>query len=98
LATIQLVQGDTLFLNSKYEYGNVKKAFASGGGFYEFTTTLETDTINFDRNSQVYYNSRGTVVNNDNTLRSKSGRYYVSQKKVPIHVLPIKLCYKSLII
>jgi lipopolysaccharide export system protein LptA len=82
---VQLVQGDTLFLNSKYaEYsGNVKKAFASGEAFMSSPdATLETDTINFDRNIQeVYYNSRGTIVNNDNTLRSKSGRYYVSQKK-----------------
>jgi lipopolysaccharide export system protein LptA len=82
---VQLVQGDTLFLNSKYaEYsGNLKKAFASGEAFMSSPdATLETDTINFDRNIQeVYYNSRGTIVNNDNTLRSKSGRYYVSQKK-----------------
>jgi hypothetical protein len=36
--------------------------------------TLETDTINFDRNIQeVYYSSKGTIVNKDNTLRSKSG-------------------------
>ncbi len=82
---VQLVQGDTLFLNSKYaEYsGNVKKAFASGEAFMSSPdATLETDTINFDRNIQeVYYNSRGTIINDDNTLRSKSGRYYVSQKK-----------------
>ncbi|MGO4819350.1 OstA-like protein [Flavobacterium sp. W22_SRS_FP1] len=82
---VQLVQGDTLFLNSKYaEYsGNVKKAFASGAAFMSSPdATLETDTINFDRNIQeVYYNSRGTIINDDNTLRSKSGRYYVSQKK-----------------
>jgi hypothetical protein len=40
--------------------------------------TLATD-INFDRNTQeVYYNTKGT--NKDNTLISKSGRYYVSQK------------------
>jgi hypothetical protein len=44
--------------------------------------TLATDTINFDRNTQeVYYNTKGTIVNKDNTLISKSGRYYVSQKK-----------------
>jgi hypothetical protein len=43
--------------------------------------TLATDTINFDRNTQeVYYNTKGTIVNKDNTLISKSGRYYVSQK------------------
>ena len=80
-----MVQGDTLFLNSKYaEYnGNVKKAFASGEAFMSSPdATLETDTINFDRNIQeVYYNSQGTIVNKDNTLRSKSGKYYVAQKK-----------------
>jgi hypothetical protein len=56
-----LVQGDTLFLNSKYaEYVNAKKAFASGEAFMSSTdATLATDTINFDRNTQeVYYNKR----------------------------------------
>ena len=82
---VQLVQGDTLFLNSKYaEYsGNVKKAFATGNAVMTSPdVTLQTDTINFDRNVQeVFYNTKGTVVNKDNTLVSKSGRYYVAQKK-----------------
>nr|WP_294932240.1 OstA-like protein [uncultured Flavobacterium sp.] len=82
---VQLVQGDTLFLNSKYaEYsGNVKKAFATGNAVMTSPdATLQTDTINFDRNVQeVFYNTKGTVVNKDNTLVSKSGRYYVAQKK-----------------
>ena len=44
--------------------------------------TLTTDTINFDRNKQeAYYRSFGTIVNKDNTLKSKSGKYYVNQKK-----------------
>ncbi|WKL48362.1 OstA-like protein [Flavobacterium pectinovorum] len=82
---VQLVQGDTLFLNSKYaEYnGNFKKAFATGDAVMSSPdATLQTDTINFDRNVQeVFYNSKGTIVNKDNTLVSKSGRYYVAQKK-----------------
>ena len=82
---VQLVQGDTLFLNSKYaEYsGNVKKAFATGNAvMISPDATLQTDTINFDRNVQeVFYNTKGTIVNKDNTLVSKSGRYYVTQKK-----------------
>lgn len=82
---VQLVQGDTLFLNSKYaEYsGNVKKAFATGNAIMTSPdATLQTDTINFDRNVQeVFYNTKGTIVNKDNTLVSKSGRYYVKQKK-----------------
>ncbi|MGO4773522.1 OstA-like protein [Flavobacterium sp. W22_SRS_FK3] len=82
---VQLVQGDTLFLNSKYaEYsGNVKKAFATGNAVMTSPdATLQTDTINFDRNVQeVFYNTKGTIVNKDNTLVSKSGRYYVAEKK-----------------
>ena len=82
---VQLVQGDTLYLNSKYaEYnGNLKKAFATGNAVMTSPdATLATDTINFDRNvQQVFYNTKGTIVNKDNTLVSKSGRYYVAEKK-----------------
>ncbi|UUF12334.1 MULTISPECIES: OstA-like protein [Flavobacterium] len=82
---VQLVQGDTLFLNSKYaEYnGNMKKAFATGDAVMTSPdATLQTDTINFDRNTQeVFYNTKGTIVNKDNTLVSKSGRYFVAEKK-----------------
>jgi lipopolysaccharide export system protein LptA len=82
---VQLVQGDTLFLNSKYaEYsGNQKRAFATGDAVMSSPdATLTTDTINFDRNvQQVFYNTKGTIVNKDNTLVSKSGKYFVSEKK-----------------
>lgn len=82
---VQLVQGDTLYLNSKYaEYnGNLKKAYATGNAIMSSPdATLATDTINFDRNSQeAYYNSLGTIINRDNTLKSKSGKYYVAEKK-----------------
>ena len=82
---VQLVQGDTLYLNSNYaEYsGELKKAFATGNAVMSSPdATLATDTINFDRNIQeVFYNTPGTIINKDNTLKSKSGRYYVAQKK-----------------
>lgn len=82
---VQLVQGDTLYLNSKYaEYnGNMKQAFATGDAIMRSPeSTLVTDTINFNRNTQeVYYNSNGTITNRDNTLKSKSGKYYVAEKK-----------------
>ncbi|MES2238830.1 MAG: OstA-like protein [Bacteroidota bacterium] len=82
---VQLVQGDTLYLNSKYaEYnGNVKKAFATGDAVMSSPdATLATDTISFDRNTQeVFYNNKGTIVNKENTLVSKSGKYYVAEKK-----------------
>jgi lipopolysaccharide export system protein LptA len=82
---VQLVQGDTLFLNSKYaEYsGNVKKAFATGDAVMSSPeATLVTDTINFDRNTQeVFYSTKGTITNLQNTLVSKSGKYFVPEKK-----------------
>ncbi len=82
---VQMVQGDTLYLNSKYaEYsGEVKKAFATGNVIMRSPeSTLVTDTINFDRNVQeAYYNTQGTITNRENTLKSKSGRYFVAQKK-----------------
>ena len=82
---VNMVQGDTLFMNSKYaEYnGNTKFAYATGGVVMrDPKMTLSTDTINFDRKSQqAYYNSRGTIRDPENTLVSNSGRYYLNQKK-----------------
>ncbi|WP_396192816.1 OstA-like protein [Flavobacterium sp.] len=82
---VQMVQGDTLYLNGKYaEYnGNVKQAFATGNVVMRSPEmSLVTDTINFDRVKQeANYNSNGTIVNKENTLKSKSGRYYLTQKK-----------------
>ena len=82
---VQMVQGDTLYLNSKYaEYnGNLKKAFASGNVVMNSPeSTMTTDTLYFDRNSQeAYFNSNGNIVNKNNTLTSKAGRYYVKEKK-----------------
>jgi len=82
---VQMVQGDTLFLNSRYaEYnGEVKQAYATGNVVMRSPeSTLVTDTINFDRNTQeAYYNSYGTITSKENTLKSKSGRYFANEKK-----------------
>ena len=82
---VQMAQGDTLFLNSKYaEYnGELKQAYATGDVVMRSPeSTLVTDTINFDRKiQQAYYNSYGTITNKENTLKSKSGRYFASEKK-----------------
>lgn len=82
---VHMVQGDTLFLDSKYaEYnGNVKQAFATGNVVMRSPDmNLVTDSLNFDRNvQQAFYNTYGTITNKDNVLRSKSGRYYAEQKK-----------------
>ena len=81
---VQMVQGDTLFLNSKYgEYsGNTRQAYASGEVIMRSPeSTLTTDVINFDRNSQqAYYNQKGTIINAENTLVSDKGKYYVNKK------------------
>jgi lipopolysaccharide export system protein LptA len=82
---VQMVQGDTLTLNSKYaEYnGNIKKAYATGDVVMKSPeSTMTTDTVYFDRNIQeAYFNCNGTIVNKQNTLKSKSGRYYVKERK-----------------
>ena len=82
---VRMVQGDTLFMNSKYaEYnGNVKRAYATGNvEMRSPDMTLATDTLNFDRVSQqAFYSTNGTITNKDNVLKSKSGRYYANEKK-----------------
>ncbi len=82
---VRMIQGDTLFMNSKYaEYnGNVKKAYATGNvEMRSPEMTLVTDTLNFDRNTQqAAYNTYGTITNKDNVLKSKSGKYYANEKK-----------------
>lgn len=82
---IQMNQGDTIFMNSRYaEYNGDKKfAYATGNAVLRSPDmTLTTDTINFDRTvQQAFYNSHGTLVNNENILKSKSGRYFLNEKK-----------------
>ncbi len=82
---VRMIQGDTLFMNSKYaEYnGNVKQAYATGNVVMQSPEmTLATDTLNFDRNTQqASYNTYGAITNKDNVLKSKSGKYYANEKK-----------------
>jgi lipopolysaccharide export system protein LptA len=78
-------QGDSIFMSSRYaEYdGKIELAFATGDVMLRSPeSTLTTDTIYFDKKKQLAsYNSFGTIHNKENTLKSKSGRYYVDQKK-----------------
>ena len=82
---VKINQGDTIFMDSKYaEYNGDKKfAYASGNVVMRSPDMrLVTDTVYFDRNiQQAYYNSNGTIYSGENTLKSKSGRYYMTQKK-----------------
>ena len=67
---VQMVQGDTLYLNSKYaEYnGNVKQAYATGNVVLRSPDmSLATDTLNFDRNKQeAYYNINERILKKKN--------------------------------
>lgn len=82
---VNIVQGDTLYLHGDYaEYnGNIRHAYTTGNvSLRSPDMSLKTDKINFDRNSQVaYYDTFGTIINNENTLTSNTGKYYVAQKK-----------------
>lgn len=82
---VKMNQGDTVFMDSKYaEYkGNTKFAFATGNVVMrDPKMTLTTDTVNFDRRiQQAYYSTYGTIKDQENTLRSKSGRYFLNDKK-----------------
>ncbi len=82
---VRINQGDSITLNSRYaEYDGQKElAFATGDVFLRSPeSTLTTDTIYFDKKNQVaFYNSYGTIINKENTLKSKSGKYFVQSKK-----------------
>ncbi len=83
--SVQMNQNDSLFLNSEYaEYnGDAELAFATGNvSMRSPDSSIKTDTIYFNKKSQVaYYNSYGTILNKNNTLKSKSGKYLINQKK-----------------
>lgn len=82
---VKIIQGDTLVMNSKYaEYnGNIKQAYATGEVVLNSPNmSLATDTLNFNRNTQeAFYSTGGLITNKGNTLKSKSGKYYVVEGK-----------------
>lgn len=78
-------QGDTIHMNSKYaEYNGLNGfAYATGDVFLRSpNSTLETDTLHFDRGQNLmYYNSFATIINEGNTLTSQAGKYFLNEKK-----------------
>jgi len=78
-------QGDSLSLTSDFlEYdGKTKKAIAYGNvKLTRPDMKLETDTLYLDRPKNIaFYNSKGKIIDNDNTLESNSGTYYMEPKK-----------------
>ena len=82
---VRMQQGDTVTMQSNYaEYnGTTKFAFASGKvKMTRPQTSLETDTLFFDRiKQQAYYRSGGTIRDTASVLTSKVGRYYMDEDK-----------------
>ncbi len=82
---VRLSQGDSIVMTSRYaEYnGKTLEAYATGDvSMRSPDSHLVTDTVFFDRSiQQAFYRSYGTIYNKENVLKSKSGRYYVDQKK-----------------
>lgn len=82
---VRMVQGDTITMTSQYaEYnGDTQFAFASGRVFMQNPqTSLQTDTLFFDRTKQqAYYRSGGTIRDTASVLKSRVGRYYLEEDK-----------------
>ena len=81
---IHIHQGDTLHIYGKYLNYNGDSGLAVITDSVELEdkeTRLFTDKINYDTHSQVAtYDTGGKILNGDNTLTSKTGIYYASQK------------------
>lgn len=82
---IRMKQGDSVSMTSNYaEYnGNTEFAFASGNvQMKRPQTTLETDSLFFDRLKQeAYYRSGGKVTDTASVLTSQIGRYFMEEDK-----------------
>lgn len=82
---VRMVQGDTVTMTSQYaEYnGNTQFAFASGNvRMKNPKTSLQTDTLFFDRiKQQAYYRSGGTIRDSASVLKSRIGRYFLEDDK-----------------
>lgn len=82
---VRLIQGDSVTIVGNYgEYnGKDNLAFiADKVNLRSKESTLATDTLFYNRNTQqAYYNNNGTINSGQNTLKSKNGTYDVNSKK-----------------
>lgn len=83
-------EGDTLTLNSNYMlYTGDNQLIKSYGDvvLVHKSTTLRTDTLDYDRaNEQAYYFCGGTITDEKNTLNSQIGVYRVPDDMVDFYV------------
>ena len=82
---VKFVQGDTLFGfgDALYYDGNTKKArLRKNVKLVHYSTVLTTDSLNYDRNSNLaYYFTGGTIKDSLNTLTSVWGQYHPPTKQ-----------------
>lgn len=82
---VRMQQGDTVTMQSSYAEYNGTTQFAFASGKVKMTrpqTSLETDSLFFDRiKQQVYYRSGGTVMDTASVLKSRIGRYFMENDK-----------------
>lgn len=81
---VRMEQGDTLFIYGDYLYYDGEKELArlrNNIRMENLTTTLTTDSLNFDRKIDLgYYFNGGTLVDTINVLQSDWGEYSPSTK------------------
>jgi lipopolysaccharide export system protein LptA len=86
---IRIVKGDSITVTGdKLSYdGTTKMAILDGNVVcVERDMTLTTKILTFDvANSIANYYNGGTIVNKNNTLKSKNGHYYSSSKDLTFH-------------
>ena len=82
---VRIIQNDTLQLDSNYaEYNGVQQiAYASGNVVMRSPdSNLKSEKVYYDRkNGVAYYNDNATIVNKNNTLKSKTGKYFTAEQK-----------------
>lgn len=82
---VKINQGDTLTISGDYLFydGNLEKAFISGNvELIDKETKLYTSVVNYDVKTKIAdYPFKGKIINGENTLTSRIGIYYASEKK-----------------
>ncbi len=85
VGNVLLKQGDTVSMRAGYLKYDGNRSFAEA---YEKVflsdpkMTLQTDTLYFDRPSQVsYYTTGGVIKDSVNILKSKIGKYFLNEKR-----------------
>ncbi|MFV0530205.1 MAG: OstA-like protein [Flavobacteriales bacterium] len=82
---VKVNMGDTVFMDSDYlDYDGTTKFSKSRGNVVlkNRKLTLETQELFYDRiKDEAYYNNWGTVRDEDNTMVSKIGTYYITPNR-----------------